>query len=106
MSDIVRPICLVSVAFVILVVVNNVRFAVREDYVSQAGNAAGQIVCCRSLIGSVSKKETQVLRIVVGKRFLLLCQMKYSIRERRFSVIGDCIDIPQLRLGFSGFLWF
>ena len=68
--------------------------------VSKADIAEGNqhIVTIRqTLEHTVSKKEAQVLRIVVGKEFLLLRQMKHIVRKIAFAVVGDGIDRPFFR---------
>ena len=96
-ADMVGAIRLVAVAFIQLIEIHHLCYTVCKGDVVKGWDSCHGFICEDALEHTVSKEQAQVPSIVIGQNFLLIAELEDGVREIRFTVVDDGVDVPQLR---------
>ena len=91
-ANVVCAIGLICVAFIELIVVDDLRAAVRIADVSKRRDREAALRRGKILKQAVAQKQAEILGKVLRKRLLLRGQMKNGIGKIRFAAIGQCVN--------------
>ena len=91
-ADIISTIGLVRIAFIELIVIDDLCAAICVADVSKLRDREAALRRGKILKQAVAQKQAEILGKVLRKRLLLGGQMKNGIGKIRFAAIGQCVN--------------
>lgn len=88
----VGAIGLIGIAFIQLVEVDDLCCAIGKAHIAKSCNGVGG---GSVLEQAITKKQTEVFRIVFRQTFLFVSQRKDGVRKVGFTIIADRVDVPR-----------